>query len=101
MTQNPSETVVRYYASWSGYSIPFKPKREISFEETKVLPTYYIAHFRGANLVQFQKYCDGELEWTDRYTYWPDRRHLQKRTMTKASGEQTIQQFDERGNLKE
>lgn len=90
---------IKYFESWSGYDIPFKPIREINLERALSLQAYYIGTYRDGRLVSFEKILDSKREWLDVYEYWENSNKLKKRTMTKASGEVILQNFDRNGNI--
>ena len=90
-----------YYSGWGGYKIPFAPQGPISKEEAEQRTSYYVGHYDAdGNLVRFDKYLDGSLEWTDEYVYW-DNGRIKERVMLKGDGSQTVQRFDEKGRMRE
>lgn len=91
--------MTKYFESWSGYDIPFKPIREIPLERALTLKSYYIAKYRDGRLMSFEKILDGQSEWFDAYEYWENSPKLKQRTMSKASGEITMQRFDKSGSM--
>ncbi len=90
---------VKYFSGWSGYSIPMRPKGEISKEETHKLDAYYVGTFEGGLLVSFEKFLHQERLWTDYYTYWENSKKIRKRKMVREDGEVQIQSFVEDGKL--
>ncbi|MCF7967120.1 MAG: DUF6156 family protein [Methylobacter tundripaludum] len=93
-----SQNLIKYFESWSGYNIPFKPIRETTLERALSLKAYYIGTYRQSRLITFEKILDNKREWIDVYEYWENSQKLRKRTMTKASGEVLVQNFDKNGN---
>jgi Family of unknown function (DUF6156) len=89
----------RYYASFSGYRIPFRPAHELNPAEVKELSSYFVARYVGKRLMSFENIVDGARMWLDEYTYWPDGKTLQHRRMTKEDGSVVEQEFDRRGKI--
>lgn len=94
-----TEASTRYYASFSGYHIPFRPTHELNPAEVKGLSAYYVAGYVGKRLMSFEKIVDGARLWLDEYTYWPDGKTLLHRRMTKEDGSVVEQDFDRRGRI--
>lgn len=88
-----------YYAGWGSYRIPFVPQEEISEQQARSRRTYYVGRYDSeGRLARFDKYLDGEREWTDEYAYW-DNGRLNERVILKSDGSQTVQRFDRKGKL--
>lgn len=88
-----------YYESFSGYDIPFRPVGELTPEKAKSRETYYIAYFNNdGKIISFEKYLNGKKEFGDQYIYKSDG-VLERRELSKASGEVTIQYFDKNGKM--
>lgn len=94
-----NQDVIKYFESWSGYDIPFKPIREIPLARALTLKAYYIGTYKEDRLMTFEKILNNQREWIDAYEYWENSPKLRKRTMAKASGEVILQNFDPKGNL--
>ncbi len=88
-----------YYESFANYEIPFRPIGELTSEQAKSRDSYYIAYFNdNGAIVSFEKYLHGKSEFSDRYIYKADG-VLERRELTKASGEITTQYFDKNGKM--
>ena len=88
-----------YYGSFSGYQIPFVPSEPLSYEAALQRKSYYIAYYdKKGKIISFSKYLNKQMFSTDKYFY-REAGTLKKREMIKASGEVTIQYFDEAGKL--
>ena len=87
-----------YFRSWSGYDIPFKPVKPISYEEAIALDTYYVGQYENGNLVCFEKNYKQVKEWTDEYSYHSNGK-LKSRKMTKVDGSIIYQEYDAKGNV--
>jgi hypothetical protein len=89
----------RYFGGWASYKIPFVPQEPLSKEDAEQRPSYYIGYYDANDqLLAFEKYLDGRLEWHDEYTYWESGK-LRLRRMTKADGSTTEQHFDRNGQI--
>jgi hypothetical protein len=95
------EATTRYFATFSGYKIPFQPAKEIALASLGDWESYYVGHYVGDQLVAFEKFSAGIRLWLDEYQYWPDRKYLQRRTMTQEDGSVVEQDFDNQGKLKQ
>ena len=94
-----TESTTRYFATFTGYAIPFHPAEEITQESIAERDTYYIAQYVGKRLVSFEKITAGQRLWRDTYVYWPESKYLQHRIMAKEDGTVIEQAFDRKGNL--
>jgi hypothetical protein len=94
-----TESHIRYFTSFAGYSIPFKPTGEVSTAETQAMDSYYIGRYEGKQLISFEKMEHGKRTWFDQYVYWPDGKHLKHRHMTKEDGSVVEQDFDRKGKM--
>lgn len=94
-----TESTTRYFATFTGYAIPFHPAEEITQESIAERDTYYIAQYVGKRLVSFEKISAGQRLWRDTYVYWPESKYLQHRIMAKEDGTVIEQAFDRKGNL--
>lgn len=103
MTQAPEPNspniVVKYFSSWGGYTLPFKPYDEISLEKALDRKSYYIGSYEEELLLVFEKVVEMETTFVDRYEYWKGRNKIKQRTMTKADGSVTVQFFNKRGKI--
>jgi hypothetical protein len=55
--QGTAEDRRQYYKSWVSYQIPMRPADPIGFEQTELLPSFYLAYFdRSNHLKRFVKY---------------------------------------------
>lgn len=61
--------------------------------------TYYIGRYADGLLVSFEKVVEGQQMFLDEYQYWPGKKTLQRRRMTKEDGVVLEQDFDRRGKL--
>lgn len=90
----------KYFESWSGYNIPFKPQKEISEEEAKCLRAYYTGVYKDDLLVSLEKILDNKREWIDFYEYRLDKgQALYERRMHKSDGSIITQKFDKNGKI--
>ncbi|MBM3235928.1 hypothetical protein FJZ31_06470 [Candidatus Poribacteria bacterium] len=97
--QNDNDTTINYFGSWGSYRVPFVPQNPISREEAEQRKNYYIAYYNSERqLICFEKFANGKLEWKDEYVYWNNGK-LKMRRMTKADKSVIIQQFDHRGRI--
>mgnify|MGYP001595550878 FL=1 len=88
-----------YYESFATYKLPPHPVGELNPEEAKKRDSYYIAYFDdNGKIVSFSKYLYGKLEFSAKYTYTQEG-YLERRELTKASGEVVIQYFDKKGRI--
>lgn len=88
-----------YYGSFSGYQIPFKPSKPLTEEEAKKRDAYYVAYYDDQErIVSFTKYLSGEIAFSDKY-YYRYSGIIERREMTKSSGEKIIHYFNENGKL--
>lgn len=88
-----------YYESFANYEIPFRPIGELTSEEAKVRDSYYIAYFdNDGKIVSFTKYLYGKFEFSDKYIYRSNG-VLERREMTKSTGDIEIQYFDKKGKI--
>jgi Family of unknown function (DUF6156) len=94
-----SQATTRYYATFLGYEIPFRPAQELERDAIALRETYYVAHYVGKALVRFEKIAEGARVWLDEYIYWPNGGALQHRKMTKEDGTVVEQDFDRRGRV--
>jgi Family of unknown function (DUF6156) len=95
----PFEASPVYYAGWKSYRIPFVPDEPITADEASKKQTYYVGYYDDAHqLVKFQRYVAGRLDWTDEYTYTNDRR-IQRRLLLKSDGSRIVQEFDRAGRV--
>ena len=89
-----------YYGSFSGYSIPYKPIEELTYEEASQRDSYYVAHYdKEGKMTSFAKFLYGKFIFIDRYFYYTSG-VLERREGVKFTGESYIQYFDEEGNLR-
>jgi hypothetical protein len=95
----PTVPTTRYFKSFSGYKIPFRPTDEISETEAIASANYYIGVYADGLLLSFEKVFESERVFLDEYTYWPDTKHLRHRKMTKEDGTIIDKEFDERGRM--
>ena len=97
--ERPRGSGIQYYGSWSGYQVPLRPQNPISQSEAKSRIAYYVAEYdQAGHLIRFDKILNGEMEWSDIYTYRDDGT-LQLRKMVKSDGSITEQRFDESGQI--
>ncbi len=94
-----TEATTRYFATFTGYAIPFHPAEEITQESIAERDTYYIAQYVGKRLMSFEKISAGQSLWLDTYVYWPESKYLQHRKMVKEDDSVIEQDFDRKGNL--
>ena len=88
-----------YYKGWKTYYLPYRPKNEISFSETKKLTAYYEAFYTDEGKIQkFTKYFDGKVAFSVTYSYRSDNT-LETETDTKSDGSTGIKKFDANENL--
>lgn len=88
-----------YYGSFADYKIPFQPIEELTQEKAKLRESYYVAYFDGdGRIVSFTKYFKGKKEFHDGYTY-SSGGLLERREITKYTGEVTIQYFNNKGEI--
>lgn len=99
MSQNPDSLTIKYYESWGGYKIPRAPQKELSENEIEDRVTYYKAYYIEKNLVKFEKYFEGELDWYDEYVYWEKNNKLKQHISVNALGEKKIHLYNKRGKL--
>jgi hypothetical protein len=91
---------VKYFASWSGYSIPRKPQQQIDSADLHKYKAYYRACYDNeGRLVKFEKYLKGELEWYDEYIYWEDSKKLKSRIVVNSEGERKEFRYTKNGKL--
>jgi hypothetical protein len=89
----------RYFRSWGGYVIPYRPVGEITEEEARELRSYYVGEYNDGSLLNFEKIVDGEREWIDYYTYDTKTSAIKSRKMVKADGSIIEQLFDPKGKI--
>lgn len=97
MSQNPESTEVKYFQSWSGYSIPKKPQTEISVDDLDNYSTYYKAIYANNLILRFEKYTNKELVGLDEYEYWEDTDILKKHTLVNNLDEKRVHHYDSQG----
>ena len=95
----PSSVTIKYFKTFTGKFIPFRPAGEITKEQTVTLDAYYIATFEGKQLKSFEKILNEHREWLDEYTYWPGSNKLRHRRMEKADGSIVEQEYNRRGRF--
>ncbi len=79
--------------------MPPQPLKEISPEEAKLRESYYVAYFDDkGKIISFTKYLRNKKEFDNKYMY-SSNGLLERREITKPTGEKIIQFFDERGNI--
>lgn len=89
----------RYFLSFNGYDIPFRPSEEVTESIALDRGTYYIGRYADGLLVSFEKVVEGQRMFWDECQYWPGKKTLQHRRMTKEDGVVLEQDFDQRGKL--
>ena len=89
----------RYFLSFKGCDIPFRPSEEVPESIALERKTYYVGRYAQDQLVSFEKIVEGQRMFLDEYQYWPGRKVLQHRRMTKEDGVVMEQNFDRRGKL--
>ncbi len=89
----------RYFLSFSGYDIPFRPSEEVTEAVALERNTYYIGRYAQDLLITFEKVVEGQRMFLDEYEYWPGSKQLQHRRMVKEDGSVVEQEFDRRGKL--
>ena len=88
-----------YFESFANYKIPFWPIKKLSEDEAKTRDAYYIAYYdKDGKIVSFTKYLYGKMEFDDKYFYGADGR-IERRELSKSTGETAIQYFDKNGKL--
>ena len=90
---------IKYFKSWAGYSIPFKPVNEISREEAIQLKSYYLATYKNSIMISFEKILDKQREWIDHYSYDDKTGKILERVLHKSDGSISKQKFDKKGKL--
>lgn len=89
----------RYFLSFKGYDIPFRPSEEITEAVALERGTYYIGRYAQELLISFEKFVEGRRMFWDEYQYWPGSEVLQHRRITKEDGAVMEQDFDRRGKV--
>jgi hypothetical protein len=89
----------RYFLSFKGYDIPFRPSQEVPDSIALERKTYYIGRYAQDLLISFEKLVQGRRMFLDEYQYWPGSEVLQHRRMTKDDSTVMEQVFDRRGKL--
>lgn len=88
-----------YYGDFATYKIPFRPIEELTPSEAKTRDVYYLAYFNdGGEILSFTKYLKGKIEFSDKYIY-DQSGILERRELTKSTGEVIIQYFDKQGRI--
>lgn len=98
-TENNKDKV-KYFASWSGYSIPRKPQQQIDSTDLHKYQAYYKAYYDNeGRLAKFEKYLNGQLDWYDEYIYWEDSKKLKSRIVVNSEGERKEFKYTKKGKL--
>ena len=90
---------IKYYASFSGYSIPLNPVEEISKRKALSSVPYCIGYYdHKQNLVVFEKWIEEELFFRHEYKY-RDNGVIYESKIQNSEGKITVQYFDNKGNF--
>ena len=94
----PVDCTVKYYRTFSGYSLPLKLIEPFTKEEALCSGSaYYIGHFDQNNmLIKIEKMHKGKLLFTHVYGYYPNG-SIKRLENTPAEGKTVIKEYDERG----
>ena len=96
---NKIKTGTHYYKEHYAYSVPFKPKKEVSYEETKQLAAYCIVEYNSkGQIIKFSKILNKELFFVVEYSYWDNGKVKEERGVN-ADGEHRVIRFSERGKV--
>ena len=97
-TKAASISKPRYFGSFAGYSIPFKPTEPLTAEEATSRASYYVGRYDAhERLASFAKYLDGKRFFLSEYTYDQHGTFTKQKTTTQ-DGEVIEEWYNKRGN---
>jgi len=79
--------MVRYFLGFTGKTLPFKPKDEVSREEALANNPYCIVEYEDGRIVRFTKMLDGERFFDHQFTY-SQAGKVETVVLTRADGSQ-------------
>lgn len=91
---------VRYFLTFTGKTLPFTPKHEVTQEKALASNPYCIVEYDGGRIVRFVKMLDGKQFFEHRFTYFPDGT-VETIAMTRADGSTSLRRYDLSGNAVE